>query len=295
MQKITKYNVVFNIIAYFFITISAIVCTLPFLFIISGSLSDETAIEKYGYRLWPTVFSTSAYESVFKFPKDILNAYSVTTFVTVVGTVLGLYLMAMAGYVLSRPYFKYRNKVSFFIYFTTLFGGGVIPWYIMYTKYLNMKDTYSSLIVPGLMSPFLIILMRTFIQSSLPNEIVESAKIDGAGEMRIFTAIAMPVMKPGLATVGLFLALGYWNDWYLSSLFITTPSKYELQFYLYEMINSAEMLNRLLASGVSVNIKVPTQTVKMAMSVVVTGPILLLYPFVQKYFVKGIMVGAVKG
>lgn len=297
MGKLNRTNIRFNLIAYIFISILTILCVLPFVLIISGSFTDESTLAAYGYRLIPKVFSTKAYQTIFLYPQGILRAYAVTTVNTIVGTVIGLVLIAMTGYVLSRPTFKYRNQYAFFVYFTTLFGGGLVPWYILMTKYLQLKDSYLALCLPGLMTPFLIILMRTFIQSSLPNEIVESAKIDGAGEFRIFTNIVLPIIVPGLATVGLFLALGYWNDWYLTSLFITSPEKYELQFYLYDMLNSSQALSRLVATGGAsiAKIKVPSETVKLAMSVVVTGPILLLYPFVQKYFVAGITVGAVKG
>ncbi len=292
----SKSIVLFNVIAYIFISFVTVFCLLPFLIVISGSLTDNTSIVLDGYHLWPKVFSLEAYEMIFAFPESIGRAYLVTVCNTLVGTALGLFLISMDGYVLSRKEFKYRNKFTFLIYFTTIFGGGLVPWYIMIARVLNLRDSYIAICFPALMSPFLIILMRTFISSSIPDEIFESAKIDGAGNFKAYTSIAVPIIKPGLATVGLFLALGYWNDWYLSSLFITTPEKYSLQFYLYNVLNSYETVNRMLSGkGVTVTNNMPTESVKLAMAVIATGPVLLFYPFVQKYFVAGITVGAVKG
>lgn len=294
--KVSKHTVAFNSIAYVYISIVTILCLLPFLIIISGSFTDNASIALYGYSLIPRKFSAEAYKTIFMFPQGVLKAYLVTTTNTAVGTALGLFMISMAGYVLSRKDFKYRNKLAFFIYFTTLFGGGLVPWYIMMVKILKLKDTYAALCFPGLMTPFLIILMRTFITSEVPDEIVESSKIDGANNFRIYRSIVLPVIKPGLATVGLFLALNYWNDWYLSSMFISSPDKYELQFYLYNMLNSFEVLNQMMAGKVSVtNVQVPTESVKLAMAVIATGPVLFFYPFIQRYFVSGITVGAVKG
>ena len=295
-KKKSKSVIIFNIIAYVFIIIVTVFCLLPFIIVISGSFTDNASIVLDGYRLIPKKFSLEAYEMIFTFPETILRAYAVTVTNTIVGTSLGLFMISMAGYVLSRKDFKYRNKLTFFIYFTTLFGGGLVPWYIMIAKVFNLRDSYIAICFPMLMSPFLIILMRTFIHSSLPDEIFESAKIDGAGHFTTYLNIAIPVITPGLATVGLFLSLSYWDDWYLSSLFITTPAKYELQFYLYNVLNSYETVNRMLAGkSVTLNISLPTESMKLAMAVIATGPVLLFYPFVQRYFVAGITIGAVKG
>ncbi len=285
----------FNIIGYVFIFLFTIFCLLPFALLISGSLSSNDSIIKNGYHLVPQVFSTKAYELIFRFPEEILTAYGVTIFNTVVGTSIGLFITAMTGFVLQRPDCKYRNVISFLIYFTTIFQGGILPWYILITKYYHLKDSMWVLILPSLTSPFLIILMKNFIRSSVPHEIVESAKIDGAGDFRIFCSIILRIALPGLATVGLFLALGYWNDWYLSSLFISTPGKYSLQFYLYNMLNNSSYLQKMAQAGVGASIDLPSETSKLAMAVVCTGPIIFLYPFIQKYFVKGLTVGAVKG
>lgn len=287
----------FDILKYGLLTLLAIVCFLPFLIMISGSFSDNATVTREGYGILPKNFSTAAYELIFRNPSGILQAYKMTLYYTIVGTIVGLVTTVLTAYVVSRSTFKYRNIISFLIYFTTIFGGGMIPWYLMYTNILGLKGSTFIIWFPAILSSFNIILMRTFIKGSVPDAIIESAKIDGAGEWTILWRIVWPVLTPGLATVGLFLALGYWNDWYRSSLFSTKADTYELQFYLYNLVSAAEALKNLVSSGtsVSVSIEVPSQTVKMAMAAVVTGPILLVYPFVQRYFVSGITIGAVKG
>ena len=287
--------IVFDIIKYFLLTVTAIICVLPFILIISGSLSDNGTILREGYGILPKNFTLSAYEMIFEFPQEIIQAYKITIYYTVVGTAVGLSVIVLTAYVISRKEFKYRNTVSFLIYFTSIFGGGLVAWYLMYATVLDLKGTTFVIWFPAIMSPFLVILMRTFITGSVPDAIVESAKIDGAGEVTILTRIVLPVLGPGLATVGLFLALGYWNDWYRSSMFSTDQSTWELQFYLYNLLNTAQALQQMTqASSVPMD-ELPSQTMKLAMAVVSTGPVLVFYPFVQRYFVSGITIGAVKG
>lgn len=288
-------NRALEISAYLLLLIGSIVCVLPFIIIVSGSFTDNTTIITQGYSLLPRDFTTAAYKTIFNSPKDILQAYKMNLYYTLVGTGVGLLMITLTGYVISRKEFKYRNTVSFLIYFTSIFGGGMIPWYLMYANVLNLKGSTLAIWFPALMSPFLVILMRTFIVGAVPDAITESAKIDGAGHFTIFFKIVLPVLKPGLATVGLFLALGYWNDWYRSSMFSTNSSTWQLQFYLYDLLNATTAM-RQMASNVSMKTAdLPTESVKLAMAVVATGPVLLLYPFVQRYFVSGITVGAVKG
>ncbi|OMD78354.1 MULTISPECIES: carbohydrate ABC transporter permease [Paenibacillus] len=291
-----KYTRMLHWIAYVVIIGLSIACLLPFLLIISASLTSNESIIRDGYHLIPAQFSLEGYKTVFIFPDEVLRAYAITVSTTAIGTVMGLFFMTMAGYVLARKDFKYRNSFSFYIYFTTLFGGGLVPWYIMITKYLGLLDSYAVLVLPGLMTPFLIILMKNFIKSAVPEELFDSGKIDGAGDFRIYWQIVLKLSMPGIATVGLFLALYYWNDWFTSSLFINDTHKYQLQFYLYNVINSAQFIAQMGAgTGVSLATEVPAESTKMAMAIVVTGPILFLYPFVQRYFVKGLTIGAVKG
>ena len=288
-------NRALEITAYTLLVLGSVICVLPFIIIVSGSFTNNTTIITQGYSLLPRDFTTAAYETIFRSPKDILQAYKMNLYYTVVGTVTGLLMITLTGYVISRKEFKYRNTVSFLIYFTSIFGGGMIPWYLMYANVLGLKGSTLAIWFPALMSPFLVILMRTFIVGAVPDAITESAKIDGAGHFTIFFKIVLPVLKPGLATVGLFLALGYWNDWYRSSMFSTNSSTWQLQFYLYDLLNATTAMKQM-ASNVSMKTAdLPTESVKLAMAVVATGPVLLLYPFVQRYFVSGITVGAVKG
>ena len=285
----------FNIMKGILLAILSLLCVLPFIVIISGSFTSNQEIILHGFSLLPRGFTVEAYKTIFKTPEDILQAYKMNVYYTGVGTALGLLIITLTAYVISRKEFKYRNTVSFLIYFTTIFGGGMIPWYLMYANVLNLRGSTLAIWFPALITPFLVILMRTFIVGALPDAVVESAKIDGAGHWRIFWQIVLPVLGPGLATVGLFQALGYWNDWYRSSMFSTSSDTWSLQFYLYDMVNST-MAMRQMAQNVSLNTAdLPTQTVKLAMAVVATGPVLLFYPFVQRYFVSGITIGAVKG
>jgi putative aldouronate transport system permease protein len=298
MSKIrnAKSTTVFNLIAYIIVGIFAVLSILPFWLIISGSFTSNESIILHGYRLFPEAFSLEAYNAIFIIPEGIFNAYKITIFVTLVGTLSGLFLISMGGYVLQRKDFRSRNKISFFVYFTTLFQGGLIPWYILLTNYLGLKDKIAVLILPGLMTPFLIILMKNFIKMAVPDEVIESAKIDGAGDFKIYRSIVLSLSGPGLATIALFLALQYWNDWFMSMLYIDTPEKYSLQFFLYNMLNGAEFLRNLSqGAGVNISVQIPAETTKLAMAVVVVGPIIFLYPFIQRFFVKGLTIGAVKG
>lgn len=292
--KTEKSTIAFNVMGYVILTIISIACLLPFWVIITGSFTPEREIIAEGFKLWPSGISFDSYRAMFSNPTQIFDAYKVTIVLTVAGTIIGLFIMAMAGYVLTRKDFKYRNGFSFYIYFTMLFSGGLIPWYILIVKYLDLKDSYLSLLLPFMISAFNILLMKGFM-ATIPESISESAKIDGAGDFTIFIKLILPLATPGLATVGLFLALSYWNEWFLANMFITSPTKYPLQFLLYKILASAAVLKTNFAVAASSGMKPPAETLKMAAAVVVTGPIVFLYPFVQRYFVKGLTIGAVKG
>lgn len=288
-------SIPFHIIKGVLLALLSVLCVLPFIVIISGSFTDNLTILRDGFSLFPRNFTVEAYKSIFRSPQDIIQAYKMNFYYTIMGTVFGLLIITLTAYVISRKEFKYRNQVSFLIYFTTIFGGGMIPWYLMYANVLGLRGDTLAIWFPALMTPFLVILMRTFITGSVPDAVVESAKIDGAGHWVIFWQIVLPVLGPGLATVGLFQALGYWNDWYRSSMFSTSSETWSLQFYLYDLVNSTQAM-RQMAQNVSLDTTdLPTQSVKLAMAVVATGPVLLFYPFVQRYFVSGITIGAVKG
>ncbi|MBQ3706183.1 MAG: carbohydrate ABC transporter permease [Clostridia bacterium] len=296
MKKIKDRSAIpFHIIKSVLLILLSVLCVLPFIVIISGSLTSNMTILKEGFSLFPRNTTLEAYRTIFRSPEGIIQAYRMNFYYTFMGTAFGLLVITLTAYVISRKDFKYRNHVAFLIYFTTIFGGGMIPWFLMYANVLGLRGSTLAIWFPALMSPFLVILMRTFITGSVPDAVVESATLDGAGHWIIFWRIVLPVLGPGLATVGLFQALGYWNDWYRSSMFSTSSETWSLQFYLYDMVNST-MAMRQMAQNVSINTAdLPTQSVKLAMAVVATGPVLLFYPFVQRYFVSGITIGAVKG
>ena len=292
--KMQKETVVFNVLGYTILTIIAIMCVLPLILVIAGSFTSENAIYKYGYTLIPTEFSTEAYKVIFKAPRDIINSYMVSITLTVTGTAIGLFITAMTAYVIHKKDFKYRNQFAFFFYFTTLFSGGMVPYYILMVKYLQLKNSFLAILIPHLLSVFFILIMRNFM-NSIPDSIEESAKIDGAGDFKIFVNLILPLIGPALASIGMFIALGYWNDWANAMLYIDRPSLYPLQYLLYRMISNVNFaINVTASSGVPLP-EMPQQSIKMAMTVVAIGPIILLYPFIQKYFVKGIMIGSVKG
>ncbi|WP_438447191.1 carbohydrate ABC transporter permease [Gorillibacterium sp. sgz5001074] len=285
----------FNAIGYTVIISFTLFCLIPFWLILAGSFSRETDVIAKGFQLFPVHLSLDAYRSVFTDPEQIYRAYGVTVGLTVTATLIGLWLTSMGGYVLSRQDFRFRGSLAFFIYFTTLFGGGLIPWYILMVKYLHLKDTYTVLVVVHLISAWNLILMKNFMRS-IPDSLIESAKIDGAGDFKIYWRIMLPLSTPGLATIGLFIALGCWNEWFVANLFINDPNKYPLQYLLYKILSDASILQSTIAAQImSVGMTPPTETLKMAIAVVATGPVILLYPFVQRYFVKGLTIGAVKG
>lgn len=288
-----------NIIAYTFCGIIALACLVPFIMIVSGSFSAEEAILQNGFSLLPQEFSIEAYKTVFKEPVVVFRAYATTICLTIGGTLLGLLLQTMTAYVLARRDFEWRNYFSFFFYFTTLFSGGLVPYYILMTSTLNLKDNYLALLLPLLFSVYNLLIMKSYIMA-IPESLIDAAKIDGCGEFRTLFQVVLPLIKPALATVGLFIALAYWNDWYNAMLYIKAEVKYPLQYFLYQQVNNIEAYKKLIAnnaisSDVISSMSLPTQTLKMALTIVVTGPIVLAYPLVQKYFVQGITIGAVKG
>ena len=290
----TSDRIVFNIIGYTLVTLTAIVCLIPFIMLISASFTSENWISFHGFGLWPGELSVNAYAKLFQAPIIVLNAYGVSIFITAVGTFFGLFINSMASYALSRKDFLWRNKFALFFYFITLINGGIVSTYIVIVSWYHLKDTLFVLILPYLVNVFYLIVMRSFI-SAIPDSLGESAKIDGAGDFSVYTSIILPLTKPALATIGLFIALDYWNDWYNAMLYISNTSLYPLQYLLYNMLSAQDAMSRISQlSGVFVA-NLPLQSLKMAMACVATGPILLVYPFVQKYFIRGITIGAVKG
>ena len=292
--KLSASSKIFYVICYVLVALVALVCLIPFILLISGSFTSEQWIRFHGFSLWPGEFSLEAYKIIFKTPEKIVRAYGVSIFITAVGTLAGLFLTSLTAYVISRKDAKYRNALSFFFYFTTLFNGGMVSTYIFYIQYLHLKDSYLALILPGVFNVFYLLIMRTFV-NNIPFALIESAKLDGAGEWRIYFTIILPLLKSGLATIGLFLALGYWNDWYNAMLYMNDEAKYPLQYMLYSVQQQTQALARIAAqAGIQVA-NLPSNSLKMAMAVVATGPIIIVYPFVQKYFISGITIGSVKG
>ncbi|MCX7709885.1 MAG: carbohydrate ABC transporter permease [Clostridia bacterium] len=291
---IRKDRIAFNVIGYLLISFISILCLVPFIMVLTGSITSQESILRDGFRLFPKEVSYEAYTIIFKSPDMLVRSYIVSTLVTIVGAVMGLFFTAMTAYIITCKDFRYRDQISFYFYFTTIFGGGLVPWYILLVKYLHMKDNYVALVFPLLLNVIYILIMKSFMKS-IPDAIAESARIDGAGDFMIFIKLILPLSKPALATIGLFIALNYWNDWYNAMLFIEKQEMYPLQYFLYQILSKVDFINQAAArSGVPVPL-MPSEAVKLAMTVVATGPIIFLYPFVQKYFVKGITIGAVKG
>lgn len=287
----------FNILGYILMAAFALMCVLPFYLVIISSFQSENVLLTEGFPLYIKEFSLESYKLCLKNPESTLRAYGITISATVIGTFLSIFLCTMTGYVLSRKDFKARNFFSFFFFFTTLFSGGLVPWYIICVQYLHFKNTFYALVVPLMFSVWNMIIAK-FFMNGLPAAITESAKIDGANDMTIYLRLILPLSTPLIATLGLFSALAYWNDWYNCMLFITKSEMYTLQYYLQNMLNNVDALKKAaqMSNGaVTISTNVPLEGMKMAMTVIATGPIVLLYPFVQRYFVKGLTIGAVKG
>lgn len=291
-RKNTGLNIVLHII---FILI-LVLTIAPILLTFIVSFTDQSEIVNYGYQFLPKKFSLDAYRYIFGRSNDILNAYKVTIFSTVVGTVVSVLMIALYAYPISMRHLKFRKFFTFFIFFTMLFNGGMVAWYMVVTQVLHMKNTIAALIFPLSMNAWYVIIMRTFFQTTIHPALIEAAKIDGAGEFRIFIKIVMPLAVPGIATIALFQTLAYWNDWWNPMLLINQKQLYNLQFYLQVMMNNIQMMSEgnfqqreMLAQNV------PAETARMALCVVAMGPILIVYPFFQKYFIQGLTIGSVKG
>lgn len=269
----------------------------PFLFVVIISFTDEVALARDGYKLIPAKWSLGAYRYVFESGDMLLRSYGVTIFVTVIGTIISLLFIAFYAYAISRKSFRYRNFFSFFAFFTMLFNGGLVPTYIIVTQFLSLKDTIWALILPLAVNAFYIMILRTFYSTSVPDAIIESGKIDGAGEFRIFLKLVLPLSLPGLATIALFSTLGYWNDWFNALLYIDNPNLVPLQSMLMRIETSMQfILQNSQNSSLSLEAlrSMPQDTSRMAMVVLATGPIIFAYPFFQRYFIQGLTVGAVK-
>ncbi|RJX37177.1 carbohydrate ABC transporter permease [Paenibacillus pinisoli] len=276
----------------------ACICLIPFIVLISASFTNEQAIIQNGYSIWPSVFSVESYRYLLKEPMMILNAYGISILITVVGTAISLIMMTLLAYPISRKDLPFRNVIAFIVFFTMLFNGGLVPTYLMYTNVFEIKNTLTAYLVPGLLvSAFFVILIRTFFTMNIPSEVIESAKIDGAGEFRIFWGIVLPLSKPVLGAVGIFQIINYWNDWFNGLIYITDSKLHSIQVMLNTiLLNSQYLMTNVQAADNMIEAgDIPTHGLKMAIAAIGVIPILITYPFFQKYFAKGLTVGAVKG
>ncbi len=279
-----------DMIMHLVMIVASVICLYPFVLCFMVSITDESTVVRNGFQLIPEKFSAVAYQTVFT-DGTIFNGYIITIIITVVGTLIALVVSALAAYAMSLSRVQYRNVFSMYMYIPTVFSAGLLPWYLVCTNVLHLQNTIWALILPSLISPFNIFLMRNYFKS-IPASLVEAAEIDGCGTWKTAFVIIFPLSKPILATVTLFTGLGYWNNWANALYFINDKKLYPLQFMLFRI---EQMIRDIKQNGTLSNMQVPTVTFQMATLFVTIGPILLLYPFVQKYFVKGIMIGAVKG
>ena len=283
----------------FILLLYTLFCFIPFLLVVTSAFSSEQSIMKYGFRLIPNEWSTAGMESVLRYGQQLARSYAVTIFITVVGTFIGLFVMSMFAYAISRRDFKLRGFLNVYLIIPMLFNGGTLSAYIIFTSVYHLKDSLLLLILPICVSTMNVIILRTYIANSIPNELNEAAKIDGAGDYRTFFQITLPLMKPSLAAVGFMMATGYWNEWQNALIYIDSNNKKPLQLLLIQIQKTIEFL--LNSKDVPPDVlarmdgQLPANSATMATVLVVVGPILIVYPFFQKYFVKGLTVGSVKG
>lgn len=282
------------------LAVFSLCCIIPFIFVVIISFSSEDSIRTIGYSFWPMAWSTDTYAYAFEKLPQIWRSFFNSVLITGIGTVLSTLICVLYSYALYRPDFKYRNFFNFFSFFVMLFGGGLVPTYIISKQVLGLSENYAALIVPLLVSPFNIIVMRTFFKSSVPLELIEAATIDGSGEYSTLFRIVLPIAKPGIATIALLNALAYWNDWFQSLLYIRQNKVLQpLQALLMELQNNVEYLNRMIGQMGTAAImeaqRAPNQTLRMALVVMIVVPIACAYPFFQRYIVAGLTIGSVKG
>ena len=279
-----------------FFVILSLTYIIPFLLLISISLSSDQSIREFGYTVFPKAITFDAYKMIFKSPETIVNAYEVTIIFSLITMVLSVMVMTMVAYPLSRKNCVFRKPLSYFIFFTMIFSGGMIPSYIINTKYLHLNDTMWIYILPALVNAWNIIVIRTFFQG-LPEGLVEAAKIDGAGEAYTFVKIILPLSKPVIATMCFLTLLAKWNDWNTSLIYIRNERLYSLQYMLQRILREVEFVKNSVSRGDSLldSSNLPTEGVRYAMALVAAGPMLVVFPFFQKYFAQGLTVGAIKG
>lgn len=289
----------YRILSFAVIILLAVVCVAPFVLMLSVSLSSETSLAQNGYQFIPKEFSGAAYDYLWQKRLTIGRCYLVTIFVTVVGTLLSLLITSLFAYPLSRKDFIPRNVMAFIVFFSMLFNGGLTATYIIWTQVFAVKNTIWALLLPGgLMGAMNVLLVRNYYTASIPGEILEAARVDGAGELRIYATIMVPLSTPVLATMGLFAAIGYWNNWTNGLYYINDPNLYTIQVYLQKLMDNIQFLKSSTDLGEAAALAVrelPTEGARMAIAIVAIVPILLIYPFIQKQLIKGMVIGGVKG
>lgn len=287
----------FQFVAHIIMIIISVCSVAPFILLLVSSLTEEKSLLTYGYSFFPHEFSLDAYRYAVTGTSSILRGYSISIFVTLAGTICNLTLTTLYAYPLSRKNLPGRNIFAFILFFTMLFSGGLVPSYIMWTRTFHIQNTIFALLIPGLMmGAFNVIMMRTYFNANVPDTVIEAARIDGANEFKILWSIVLPMAKPILATLALLVGLGYWNDWANGLYYINDERLYSIQVQLMNIQRMMDQMKRMGESGMSVDTSVfPSASVRMALTVMAVFPVMIIYPFVQKYFVKGISIGAVKG
>ncbi|WP_314744036.1 carbohydrate ABC transporter permease [Treponema lecithinolyticum] len=293
-----KISYVSNKLLHIVFTFISLLMILPIVFVIIISFTSQASITKYGYSFFPKELSLEAYRYVFNNTANMGNSFFVSIFVTVTGTALGTLIMSMYAYVLSRKQYAYRKFFHMTALIPMLFSGGMVTTYLVMTTFLGLKNNLLALILPLAMSPFYIFILKTFLKNSVPESLIESVKVDGASEIQTFFYIVVPIAKPGIATIALFLTLGYWNDWFNAMLYIEDPAKIPLQYLLIRMDNTTNFLKQMGslmgASILEISASIPADPMKMAIVVLIVLPIALAYPYFQRYFVRGLTIGSVK-
>lgn len=287
-------NLIFNII----FAVASLTCIIPVIFVFMISISAEESISRYGYKFIPEIFSASAYTFLWNEKSMIAQALFISVLVTIIGTIIGVLLTTTMGYVLSRPVFKLKGFFTYMVFIPMIFNGGMFANYVINTNVLHLKDKIWALILPLAVTSFNVIICKTFFRTTIPDSVIESAKIDGASQLNIFGRIVLPISKPVLATIGLFLTFTYWNDWFQSSLYIGDKNLVSLQALLNNMLKNIEYIANNPAAGLSLQQyknSMPTESVRMAIAILIVVPIACVYPFFQKYFISGLTIGAVKG
>lgn len=274
-------------------------CIIPFIFVVIISFSSQESIRELGFSFTPNAWALDAYNYVAKLGQQLWVSYFNSFLITVVGTICTLLVTILYAYALYRKDFKFRKFFTFFCFFTMIFGGGLAPTYVICKQFLGLTDSYAAVIIPMLLNPFNIIVMRTFFQSSVPGDLIDAAAIDGSGEYRTLFSIIIPIAKPGIATVGLLSALAYWNEWFIPMLYIQDAKYYPLQYLLQEMQSKVDFLAKnsamLGAEATGLVSNLPSDTLRMALVVLIVVPIAFAYPFFQRYIISGLTIGSVKG